>query len=197
MECSQKRKVKNKTEGVYMTTSFKKSRHKKILALCLSSFMLAAAAASFVACGDGKDSSVDDSEVSTTENDTSRITNGSFEFFEDDNGRNLIITSPTGWSKSTGSSASVPLPPLRRPAALSIPPRKRGKISLLLRDSLTTRKAKQRQIGITSPQRTSWISTISGRKRTTTTTSRTSISTIRTRIISISTSTTSPIAKIL
>ena len=106
MECSQKRKVKNKTEGVYMTTSFKKSRHKKILALCLSSFMLAAAAASFVACGDSKDSSVDDSEVSTTENDTSRITNGSFEFFEDDNGRNLIITSPTGWSKSTGSSAS-------------------------------------------------------------------------------------------
>ncbi len=101
MECSQKRKVKNKTEGVYMTTSFKKSRHKKILALCLSSFMLAAAAASFVACGDSKDSSVDDSEVSTTENDTSRITNGSFEFFEDDNGRNLIITSPTGWSKST------------------------------------------------------------------------------------------------
>ena len=89
-----------------MTTSFKKSRHKKILALCLSSFMLAATAASFVACGDGKDSSVDDSEVSTTENDTSRITNGSFEFFEDDNGRNLIITSPTGWSKSTGSSAS-------------------------------------------------------------------------------------------
>lgn len=181
-----------------MTTSFKKSRHKKILALCLSSFMLAAAAASFVACGDSKDSSVDDSEVSTTENDTSRITNGSFEFFEDDNGQEseLLPLPPAGVSPRVLPRA-VPLPPLRRPAALSIPPRKRGKISLLLRDSLTTRKAKQRQIGITSPQRTSWISTISGRKRTTTTTSRTSISTIRTRIISISTSTTSPIAKIL
>mgnify|MGYP006967556481 FL=1 len=96
---------KNKTEGVYMTTSYKKRRNKKILALCLSSFMLMAAATSFAACGSGDDSSVDDSEVTTTETDTARIKNGSFEFFDDNNGKNLIITSPTGWSKSTGSSA--------------------------------------------------------------------------------------------
>ena len=84
-----------------MTTSYKKSRNKKILALCLSSFMLVGAAVSFAACGDGKDSSDDGSEVTTTEKDTARITNGSFEFYDDNSGRNLIITSPNGWSKST------------------------------------------------------------------------------------------------
>lgn len=89
-----------------MTTSYKKSRNKKILALCLSSFMLVGAAVSFAACGDGKDSSDDGSEVTTTEKDTARITNGSFEFYDDNSGRNLIITSPNGWSKSTNSSAS-------------------------------------------------------------------------------------------
>ncbi|MFQ7077389.1 MAG: hypothetical protein ACLRSW_05320 [Christensenellaceae bacterium] len=68
--------------------------------------MLVGAAVSFAACGDGKDSSDDGSEVTTTEKDTARITNGSFEFYDDNSGRNLIITSPNGWSKSTNSSAS-------------------------------------------------------------------------------------------
>ncbi len=87
-----------------MTTSFKKRRNKKILALCLSAFMVSAAAVSFAACGDN-DSSVDDSEVTTTEKDTARIRNGSFEFFDDSKGKNVIITSPDNWTKSTGTSA--------------------------------------------------------------------------------------------
>lgn len=87
-----------------MTKGYKKRRNKKILALFLSSFMVLAAATSFAACGDS-DSSADNSEVTDSETDTARITNGSFEFFDDNDGLNLIITSPTGWSKSTGSSA--------------------------------------------------------------------------------------------
>lgn len=88
-----------------MTKSYKKRKNKKILALFLSSFMVVTAAASFAACGNDENSSTDDSHVTDTETDTARIANGSFEFYDDNNGRNLIITSPTGWSKSAGSSA--------------------------------------------------------------------------------------------
>lgn len=87
-----------------MTTSYKKRRNRKILALFLSSIMLTAAGA-LTACGGGGDSSVDDSEQTYTEPDNARIANGSFEFFDDGDGKNLIITSPTSWSRSNGSSA--------------------------------------------------------------------------------------------
>jgi len=79
-----------------MTKSYKKRKNKKILALFLSSFMVVTAAASFAACGNDENSSTDDSHVTDTETDTARIANGSFEFYDDNNGRNLIITSPTG-----------------------------------------------------------------------------------------------------
>lgn len=87
-----------------MTTSYEKRRSKKILALFLSSVMLAAAG-TLAACGGGTDSSTDDTEQTYTEPDNARIKNGSFEFFDDNEGRNLIITSPTSWSRSNGSSA--------------------------------------------------------------------------------------------
>lgn len=87
-----------------MTTSYTKRRNKKILALLLSSVMLAAAGTSLAACG-SSDADVDDSEKTYTESDDARIKNGSFEFFDDGDGKNLIITSPTSWSKSNGSSA--------------------------------------------------------------------------------------------
>ena len=87
-----------------MTTSYTKRRNKKILALLLSSVMLAAAGTSLAACG-SSDTDVDDSEKTYTESDDARIKNGSFEFFDDGDGKNLIITSPTSWSKSNGSSA--------------------------------------------------------------------------------------------
>ena len=89
---------------VTMTTSYRKRRNRKILALLLSSFMLAAAGA-LTACGGGTDSSTDDTEQTYTEPDNARIQNGSFEFFDDGEGKNLIITSPTGWSRSNDSSA--------------------------------------------------------------------------------------------
>lgn len=88
-----------------MTKSYKKRRNKKILALLLSSFMAVTAATSLAACGSGEDSSSTDTDVTDSETDTARISNGSFEFLDDNKGKNLIITSPTGWSKSTGSSA--------------------------------------------------------------------------------------------
>lgn len=88
-----------------MTTSFKKRRNKQILALGLSSLMFFAAATSLAACGNDSDSSTDNSEVTETDTDTARIKNGSFEFYDDNGGKNLIITSPTGWSKTTNSSA--------------------------------------------------------------------------------------------
>ena len=89
---------------VTMTTSYRKRRNRKILALLLSSFMLAAAG-TLTACGGGTDSSTDDTEQTYTEPDNARIQNGSFEFFDDGEGKNLIITSPTGWSRSNDSSA--------------------------------------------------------------------------------------------
>lgn len=88
-----------------MTTRNKKNRINKLLALCLSAFMVSAAGASLAACG-SEEGEVDQSEVTQSEVDSARIKNGSFEFFDDNGGKNLIITSPTGWSKSTGSSAS-------------------------------------------------------------------------------------------
>ena len=89
-----------------MDKSFNKNKRRKLLTLLLSAFMLSSAAATFAACGkNSANTDVDDSEVTFTPADSDRIKNGSFEFYEDNDGKNLIVTAPTGWTKSTGSSA--------------------------------------------------------------------------------------------
>lgn len=89
-----------------MMTKYNKRKSKKLLALLFAGFMLSATTASFAACS--KTVATDDnaSEVTVEKSDDSRISNGSFEFFNDNDGKNLIVTSPTGWTRSAGSSSS-------------------------------------------------------------------------------------------
>ena len=91
-----------------MATSLK-NRKNKLLAL-LMALMMTSSFAALAACGDDEDtdSTTDDStsESTVTETDTARINNGSFEFVDWNNGKNLIITSPTSWSRSTNSASS-------------------------------------------------------------------------------------------
>ena len=88
-----------------MMKSNKKHKNKRILALLFATCMISGAAASFVSCGDSSTSNkVDDSEVTVTEKDDARIKNGNFTFFDDNDGKNLIVTSVTGWERSTVSS---------------------------------------------------------------------------------------------
>lgn len=86
-----------------MTTRNKKSKKQRLLALLLCGFMLTTTAASLAACGSDKKTEVDQTELTDDKTDDARITNGSFEFFDDNDGKNLIITSPTGWTKSSSS----------------------------------------------------------------------------------------------
>lgn len=87
-----------------MDKSFNKDKRRKLLTLLLSAFMFSSTAATFAACGSNDSSDVDDSEVTFTPSDSDRVKNGSFEFYDDNDGKTLIVTSPTGWTKSTGSS---------------------------------------------------------------------------------------------
>ncbi|MBQ2740623.1 MAG: hypothetical protein IJF39_03260 [Clostridia bacterium] len=82
-------------------------RKNKFLAL-LMAMMMTSSFAALAACNGGSndDSSDDTPSTTPTQTDTSRINNGSFEFVDWDDGRNLLITSPTGWTKSTHSAAS-------------------------------------------------------------------------------------------
>ena len=84
-----------------------KNRKNKLLALFLA-MMMGSSVAAMAACNNGDDSSSDDdtSESTTVETDSSRINNGSFEFVDWNNNKNLIITSPTGWSRSANSATS-------------------------------------------------------------------------------------------
>ena len=87
-----------------MTTRNKKSKNKQLLALLLCGFMLTSTAATFAACGSSKKTTdVDQTELTDDKTDDARITNGSFEFFDDNDGKNLVVTSPTGWTKSSSS----------------------------------------------------------------------------------------------
>ncbi len=85
------------------------NRKNKFLALFLA-LMMASSTAALAACKDEpEDSSTGDDTTTETpviETDTSRINNGSFEFVNWNDGKNLIITSPTGWSRSTNSASS-------------------------------------------------------------------------------------------
>jgi len=85
-----------------------KNRKNKLLALFMA-MMMASGTAAMAACNDGDDSSSSDdttTDSTVVETDTSRINNGSFEFVNWNNGKNLIVTSPTGWSRSTNSASS-------------------------------------------------------------------------------------------
>ncbi len=90
-----------------MATSFK-NRKNKLLAL-LMALMMTSSFTALAACNDSEDSSSTDSttdDSTVTETDDSHINNGSFEFVNWNSGKNLIITSPTGWSRSTNSATS-------------------------------------------------------------------------------------------
>lgn len=92
-------------EGAHMMKGNSKGKSKKFLSLLFATFMLSATATGFASCGDSASSDVDDSEVSITEKDDQRILNGNFEFYDDNDGKNLIVTSPKNWTKSVGSSS--------------------------------------------------------------------------------------------
>ena len=80
----------------------------KLLALFMA-MMMSSSVAALAACKDGDDSSSPDNsstDSSVVETDSSRINNGSFEFVNWNDGKNLIVTSPTGWSRSTNSATS-------------------------------------------------------------------------------------------
>ena len=89
-----------------MAKSYEQSKHKKFLALLLSLMMVSTAGAAFASCGsDGSSSSSSGSETEVTETDESVIKNGSFEYNSNDD-TTLIITSASGWSRSTNSATS-------------------------------------------------------------------------------------------
>ena len=85
-----------------MTIDSKK--RKQLLALFLSA-MMASSFATLAACKDEDEDKTPETETEDTssEKDTARLTNGSFEFYDDNSGKNLIITSPSSWSRSNAS----------------------------------------------------------------------------------------------
>lgn len=82
------------------------NRKKQFLALCLSVMMMS----SFTALAACKDSSTDSSSSSSTETSTEKdeslVLNGGFETFNTNDGKNVIGTSATGWTRSVNSTAS-------------------------------------------------------------------------------------------
>ncbi len=91
-----------------MMTKKSKRKSKKLLALLFAGCMLSATLGGLAACGDNSSSKkdVDDSEVTVTEKDDGRISNAKFEIFDDNDGKNLIVTSPNGWTRSAGTAGS-------------------------------------------------------------------------------------------
>ena len=89
-----------------MKTSIK-NRKKQLLALCLSMMMFSSFTA-LAACNDDTSSSSSSSSSSSTstEKDESLVTNGGFETFDTNDGKNVIGTSTTGWSRSVGASST-------------------------------------------------------------------------------------------
>ena len=85
-------------------TTYSKKRKKQLLALFLSAMMLSSFAV-FTACNDEETSSDPETETEDTsaESDSARITNGSFEFYTVDE-KKPIVTSPGSWSRSPISS---------------------------------------------------------------------------------------------
>ncbi len=95
-----------------MAESFKNSKHKKLLALCLSLMMASSAIATLAACGASSSSSSDSSDTETESTETvdkdpgvSPILNASFQY-NSKKATNLIITDTSGWSKTTSGQTS-------------------------------------------------------------------------------------------
>ncbi len=90
-----------------MAKNFNDSKYKKLLALCLSVFTVTSAFATLSACNttSSDDDDTTNEEVTTTEKDDSVITNGSFEY-NSKGDTTLIVTSPSGWTRSTNSATS-------------------------------------------------------------------------------------------
>ncbi len=83
-------------------------RKKKFLALFLSVLMCSSAMAGLAACsGDSpSDSSSSSTVTESTKKDDGLIKNASFETFDKADGKNLIGTSVTGWTRSVNSASS-------------------------------------------------------------------------------------------
>ncbi len=87
------------------------NRKRKFLALLLSMMMLSTSAVALGACknGSSSDSSTDKDDSSTSTStpiDKGLIKNAGFETFDDKDGLNPIVTSPTGWTKAVNSETS-------------------------------------------------------------------------------------------
>ena len=98
---------KSKPKGGYMKTSIK-NRKKNLLALCLSVMMLSSFTAVAACKNNDTDSSTSSSSSSTTNNekDESLVLNGDFKTFNTNDGKNVIGTSATGWTRSVNSTTS-------------------------------------------------------------------------------------------
>ena len=82
-------------------------RKKKFLALLLSVLMCSSGAAGLVSCTDNDGSSSSSSTVvESTKKDKGLIKNAGFETFDKEDGKNLIGTSVTGWTRQTYSASS-------------------------------------------------------------------------------------------
>lgn len=93
-----------------MATNNKK-RKKQLLALFLSAMFASSFAFSLASCNDDDNTDntekEEETEDTSAEKDDARLTNGSFEFYDDNNGKNLIITSPSSWSRSNDAGGST------------------------------------------------------------------------------------------
>lgn len=88
---------------------------RKFLALLMSMMMLSTSAVALAACKNSNSSTStpdkDDSSTSTsTPIDKGLIKNAGFETFDDNDGLNPIVTSPTGWTKAVNSETSGSAP---------------------------------------------------------------------------------------
>lgn len=91
-------------------TNNSKQRKRQLLALFLSAMMTTSFTLALASCTDDDDSSNSTDEETTdtsAEKDTARLTNGSFEFFDNNDGKKLIITSPGNWSRSNAAGGST------------------------------------------------------------------------------------------
>ena len=90
-------------------TNNSKQRKKQLLALFLSAMMTTSFTVALASCKDDDTTKKPEEETTdtTVEKDTARLTNGSFEYFDDNDGKKLIITSPGSWSRSNASGGST------------------------------------------------------------------------------------------
>ncbi|MBE5753221.1 MAG: hypothetical protein E7343_04050 [Clostridiales bacterium] len=91
-------------------TNNSKQRKKQLLALFLSAMMTTSFTVALASCTEDEttDSTEEEETLDTSaEKDSARLTNGSFEYFDDNDGKKLIITSPGSWSRSNAAGGST------------------------------------------------------------------------------------------